>query len=72
MRSIGLADVRTMSTDDKIEQLETRLYDLLKCAKDAGIESSDISNALLRALARNAPTLADAARLNMRARGGVD
>ena len=57
-----------MNTDDKIEQLESRLNELVRCAQDAGIECSDISNALLRALARNAPTLADAARLNMRAK----
>lgn len=62
-----------MSTDDdKIEQLETRLDELVRCAKDAGIESADINTALLRALARHAPTLADAAKLNIRARGGGD
>lgn len=57
-----------MNTDDRVERFETRLDELVRCAKEAGIASDDINTALLRALARNAPTLADAARLNMQAR----
>lgn len=56
-----------VAPDDKIEQFEIRLDEIVRCAREAGIACCDISNALLRVLVRNAPTLADAAKLNMRA-----
>lgn len=38
--------------DDKIEQFENRLNELVKCAKEAGIACCDICDALLRAAVR--------------------